>query len=71
MASDCIWMTQFCIRSLAVTLSVLTLVSACLARRIRKRTDKIIAEYEQNLKQIKIEIDNANKMLDEYEKTHQ
>ena len=40
-------------------------------RRLRKLTEKIVAEQEQNLKHIKIELDNVNKMLDEYENNHQ
>ena len=40
-------------------------------RRLRKLTDKIVAEQEKNLAHIKIELDNANKMLDEYKNNHQ
>lgn len=67
MTFDYTWMAQFCIRSLAIILFVLVLASICLTRRLRKLTDKIVAEQEQNLKHIKIELDKVNKMLDEYE----
>lgn len=67
MTFDYTWMAQFCISCLAIILFVLTLASICLTRRLRKLTDKIVAEQEQNLKHIKIELDKVNKMLDEYE----
>lgn len=64
-------MAQFCITCLAIILFVLVLASICLTRRLRKLTENIVAEQEQNLKHIKIELDNVNKMLDEYENNHQ
>lgn len=67
MTFDYTWMAQFCISCLAIILFVLVLASICLTRRLRKLTDKIVAEQEQNLKHIKIELDKVNKMLDEYE----
>lgn len=40
-------------------------------QKVQRQTDEIIKECEQKLRQIKIEIDNANKMLDEYKNNHQ
>lgn len=40
-------------------------------QKIQRKTDEIIEECKQNLEQIKIEIENANKMLDEYKNKHQ
>lgn len=71
MTFDYTWMAQFCIRSLAIILFVLTLTSVCLTRRLRKLTENIVAEQEKNLKHIKVELDKVNKMLDEYDNNHQ
>ena len=62
---------KFCVDCIIAMLVFETGMFIRFKRKIQRQTDEIIHECEQNLKQIKIEIENANKMLDEYENNHQ
>lgn len=71
MADDYTWMMKFCVDCIIAMLVFGTVMLIRFKRKIQRQTDEIIKECKQNLKQIKIEIENANKMLDEYENNHQ
>lgn len=71
MTDDYTWMMKFCVDSIIAMFVFETGMFIRFKQKIQRQTDKIIEECEQNLKQIKIELDNANKMLDEYKNNHQ
>ena len=71
MADDYTWMIKFCVDCIIAMFVFATGMFIRFKQKIQRQTDKIIEECKQNLEQIKIEIENANKMLDEYKNKHQ
>ena len=71
MADDYTWMMKFCVDCIIAMFVFATGMFILFKQKIQRQTDKIIEECKQNLEQIKIEIENANKMLDEYKNKHQ
>ena len=71
MTDDYIWMMRFCANCIIIMFVFETAMYIRFKQKVQRQADEIIKECEQNLKQIKIELDNVNKMLDEYENNHQ